>query len=196
MPCLALTNVFCIIHITYITQQNMVSRAAGQDVSFERFRNKVVLITNVACACGYTRNNYKVCQASSCIVHHQLVCSHHLHGRLQELVELHDKYNALGLEVVAFPCNQFGGQEPGSPEEIRQFVSDRQVNFTMMVRSTCQPAPERSHSSFACALTRVSCAGQDRRQRPQHPSSVRVPEGGVRRLRRAHPVEFRGQVHH
>ena len=47
-----------------------------------RHDTQVVLMTNVASACGYTRSNY------------------------QELVALHDKYNKQGLEIVAFPCNQ------------------------------------------------------------------------------------------
>lgn len=38
------------------------------------------------------------------------------------MVSLHDKYAAHGLSVLAFPCNQFGGQEPGSAAEIKAFV--------------------------------------------------------------------------
>jgi len=40
----------------------------------------------------------------------------------KELTILHDKYHSQGLEILAFPCNQFGKQEPGSAEEIRAFV--------------------------------------------------------------------------
>ena len=55
----------------------------GKEVKFaDKFAGKVVLMTNVASACGYTRSNYS------------------------ELVALHDKYAAQGLEIVAFPCNQ------------------------------------------------------------------------------------------
>ena len=49
---------------------------------------QVVLMTNVASACGYTRSNY------------------------QELVALHEKYNKQGLEIVAFPCNQVRRRNP------------------------------------------------------------------------------------
>lgn len=80
----------------------------GKDVSFDKFKDKVVLVTNVACFCGYTSGNYK------------------------ELVDLHSKYNSQGLEIVAFPCNQFGAQEPGSPAEIQKFVTDKGVKFNMM----------------------------------------------------------------
>jgi glutathione peroxidase-family protein len=62
-------------------------------------------MTNVASACGYTRSNYA------------------------ELVSLHDKYAAQGLEIVAFPCNQFGAQEKGSAAEICKFTADKGVKF-------------------------------------------------------------------
>ncbi|KAI8464956.1 MAG: glutathione peroxidase [Monoraphidium minutum] len=81
----------------------------GEAYPFDKFKGKVVVITNVACACGLTNSNYK------------------------ELVALHDKYSSQGLEIVAFPCNQFGRQESGSPEQIRSFVKDKYgVKFTMM----------------------------------------------------------------
>jgi glutathione peroxidase len=41
----------------------------------------------------------------------------------QELPQLHDEYSARGFKILAFPCNQFGAQEPGTPEEILEFVS-------------------------------------------------------------------------
>eukprot|EP01024_Parvocaulis_polyphysoides_P028774 TRINITY_DN25980_c0_g1_i1.p1 TRINITY_DN25980_c0_g1~~TRINITY_DN25980_c0_g1_i1.p1 ORF type:complete len:194 (-),score=15.07 TRINITY_DN25980_c0_g1_i1:165-746(-) len=81
----------------------------GDVVKFDDFKGKVLLITNVACKCGYTRGNY------------------------QELSKLHDKYKDQGFEVVAFPCNQFGGQEPGSNEQIKDFVENKfDVQFKMM----------------------------------------------------------------
>jgi glutathione peroxidase len=55
---------------------------------------------------------------------------------LQELTQLHEKYHGQGLEIIAFPYNQFGAQEPGSPEQITKFVKDKYgVDFTMMVSS-------------------------------------------------------------
>lgn len=39
-----------------------------------------------------------------------------------ELTQVYEKYNSQGFEILAFPCNQFGKQEPGTPEEIRAFV--------------------------------------------------------------------------
>eukprot|EP00898_Chlorokybus_atmophyticus_P003974 jgi/Chlat1/4578/Chrsp290S00321 len=81
----------------------------GKEVDFEqRFKGKVVLVTNVASQCGFTNSNYT------------------------ELVELHKKYADKGLEIVAFPCNQFGGQEPGSGEDIKKFASKYGAQFLLM----------------------------------------------------------------
>uniref|UniRef100_A0A383VFI9 Glutathione peroxidase n=1 Tax=Tetradesmus obliquus TaxID=3088 RepID=A0A383VFI9_TETOB len=73
----------------------------GEAVSFDKYKGKVVLVTNVACFCGLTNSNYK------------------------ELVQLNKKYADQGLVVMAWPCNSFGAQEPGSPEQIKSFVKDK-----------------------------------------------------------------------
>ncbi|MEW5315451.1 MAG: hypothetical protein WDW38_006878 [Sanguina aurantia] len=74
---------------------------SGKEVSMKKYEGKVVVITNVACYCGYTSGNYK------------------------ELQSLYAKYKDQGLEVVAFPCNQFGAQEPGSAAEIKDFTEKK-----------------------------------------------------------------------
>jgi glutathione peroxidase len=80
----------------------------GKDVKLaDAYKGKVVLIVNVASQCGLTPQ-YKQLQA------------------------LHDKYGKDGLAVVGIPCNQFGGQEPGSEEEIKGFCSKNYgVKFDM-----------------------------------------------------------------
>jgi glutathione peroxidase len=70
----------------------------GKEISLSSFKGKVLLIVNVASACGYTPQ-YKVLQ------------------------ELYKRYKDKGLEVLAFPCNDFGGQEPGTNEEIKESCS-------------------------------------------------------------------------
>ncbi|TXG72865.1 hypothetical protein EZV62_001444 [Acer yangbiense] len=75
-----------------------VKDISGNDVSLSEYRGKVVLIVNVASKCGLTQSNYK------------------------ELNVLYEKYKNEGLEILAFPCNQFAGQEPGSNEEIQDVV--------------------------------------------------------------------------
>jgi glutathione peroxidase len=70
----------------------------GNDVELSTFKGKVLLIVNVASQCGLTQQNYK------------------------ELAELYNKHKENGLEILAFPTNQFGGQEPGSNEQIKDFA--------------------------------------------------------------------------
>ncbi|CAN8284215.1 unnamed protein product [Cochlearia groenlandica] len=73
----------------------------GKDVSLNKFKGKVMLIVNVASRCGLTSSNYS------------------------ELSHLYEKYRSEGFEILAFPCNQFGGQEPGSNPEIKKFACTR-----------------------------------------------------------------------
>ncbi|KAH9783746.1 glutathione peroxidase [Citrus sinensis] len=68
----------------------------GNDVSLSGYRGKVLLVVNVASKCGLTQSNYK------------------------ELNVLYEKYKNQEFEILAFPCNQFAGQEPGSNEEIQE----------------------------------------------------------------------------
>jgi glutathione peroxidase len=75
----------------------------GKDKSLADYKGKVVLIVNTASQCGFTKQ-YKGLQ------------------------ELYVKYNSKGLEILGFPCNQFGGQEPGTADEIKQFC---EVNFSV-----------------------------------------------------------------
>ena len=69
----------------------------GKDTSLKAYAGKAVLIVNVASKCGFT-GQYKGSEA------------------------LHQKYKDQGLVVLAFPCNQFGKQEPGSNATIKQFA--------------------------------------------------------------------------
>ncbi|KAJ6924933.1 hypothetical protein NC652_018019 [Populus alba x Populus x berolinensis] len=73
----------------------------GKDVALSKFKGKALLIVNVASKCGLTSSNYS------------------------ELTHIYEKYKTQGLEILAFPCNQFGGQEPGSNPEIKQFACTR-----------------------------------------------------------------------
>nr|AAP81673.1 glutathione peroxidase GSH-PX3 [Lotus japonicus] len=73
----------------------------GNDVSLSQYSGKVLIIVNVASQCGLTQTNYK------------------------ELNILYEKYKSKGLEILAFPCNQFAGQEPGTNDEIQDVVCTR-----------------------------------------------------------------------
>lgn len=71
---------------------------AGENVSLSAYKGKVLLIVNTATRCGFTPQ-YKDLQA------------------------LYEKYHAQGLEILDFPCNQFGSQAPGTIQEIHQFCT-------------------------------------------------------------------------
>ena len=80
----------------------------GEEVNLSKYQGNVVLFVNVASKCGYTKQ-YK------------------------QLQELHDKYAEEGLSIVGIPCNQFGGQEPGTNEEIVEFCESKfGVEFDLM----------------------------------------------------------------
>jgi len=79
----------------------------GQVLPLSAFRGKVVLAVNVASECGYT-------------------------PQYAGLQDLQTTYGAKGFTVMGFPCDQFGGQEPGSPEQIQAFCRSRyQVTFPL-----------------------------------------------------------------
>jgi len=69
---------------------------AGNDVPFSRYRGTVLLIVNTASKCGFT-------------------------PQYEGLEALHREYSGRGFEVLGFPCNQFGNQEPGDEAEIANF---------------------------------------------------------------------------
>ena len=79
---------------------------AGQNVSLSIYKGKVLLIVNTATRCGFT-------------------------PQYKELEALFEKYHDEGLEILDFPCNQFGEQAPGTIQEIRQFcTANYDVKFT------------------------------------------------------------------
>ena len=71
---------------------------AGKDVSLADYKGKVLLIVNTATRCGFT-------------------------PQYKELEAIYEKYRAEGLEILDFPCNQFGAQAPGTIQEIHQFCT-------------------------------------------------------------------------
>lgn len=80
----------------------------GNQVNLGKYRGNVAIIVNVASNCGYTAGHY------------------------EELNELFDKYHeSHGLEILAFPCNQFGYQEPGDNKDICSFTDSLNVKFDM-----------------------------------------------------------------
>ncbi|MCA9102743.1 MAG: glutathione peroxidase [Pirellulales bacterium] len=79
----------------------------GEDVDLSKYAGDVVLIVNVASKCGNT-------------------------PQYKQLEALHEKYGDQGLAILGFPANEFGKQEPGSDEEIREFcTANYGVKFDM-----------------------------------------------------------------
>lgn len=96
-------------HTTNIEQGNKMKKNIsqitvkdidGKPVNLSEYKGKVLLIVNVASYCGYTK-------------------------QYSGLEEIYKKYNSKGFEILAFPCNQFGEQEPGTNEEIKNFCSTK-----------------------------------------------------------------------
>lgn len=97
--------------------------AHGQDVHFNKFRGKVVLVVNVASYCGYTAENYALFRSLK-------------------------QYIPWGLEIVIAPCNQFGAQEPGTAAEIIDFAHQQQFEGTVLSRADVNGARTRSSFQF------------------------------------------------
>lgn len=79
----------------------------GENKSLSDYKGKVLLIVNVASKCGYT-------------------------SQYEGLEAIYEKYKDKGFEILAFPCNDFGEQEPGTNDEIRTFCESKyNVTFTL-----------------------------------------------------------------
>lgn len=91
----------------------------GNPLPPETMANKVILFVNVASKCGLT-------------------------PQYEGLVALEKAYGDRGFCIVGVPCNQFGSQEPGTPEEIKEFTESKyQVDFTLLEKQNVN-GPNRS----------------------------------------------------
>jgi len=95
----------------------VVRTAAGEERPLGDWKGQVLLIVNVASRCGFTR-------------------------QYAGLQKLQDTYGPQGFTVLAFPCNDFGAQEPGSLEEIQSFCSTTYgVDFPLFAKVAISAAP-------------------------------------------------------
>ena len=99
-----------------------VKTMSGAEKSLADYKGKVLLIVNTASKCGFT-------------------------PQFKELQELYDAYKDSGLEVLGFPCNQFGGQDPGSNEEIAQFC-EKNYGVTFPMFSKIDVKGDGAHPLF------------------------------------------------
>ncbi|XP_065216321.1 uncharacterized protein Gtpx isoform X2 [Planococcus citri] len=77
----------------------------GEEVKLDKYKGNVLLVVNVASKCGLTKSNY------------------------EQLVKIDDQLRSRGLRILAFPCNQFGKQEPGDADTICEFVKKKNATF-------------------------------------------------------------------
>lgn len=94
----------------------------GNEVSLSDYEGKVLLIVNVASKCGFTKQ-YTGLQA------------------------IYEKYKDKGFVVLGFPCNQFGGQEPGTEEEIKEFC-EANFNVTFPMFSKLDVNGDNTHPLY------------------------------------------------
>ena len=97
----------------------------GKIVNFSEYKNKTILIVNVASKCGFT-------------------------SQYNDLQELYDNYKSEGLIVIGIPSNQFGGQEPGTDSEIKDFCKVN-FNITFLMTSKYDVKGENAHPLYLWA---------------------------------------------
>jgi glutathione peroxidase len=93
--------------------------------ALDKFKNKTVLLVNVASNCGFTK-------------------------QYAELQELYEKYSEKGLVVLGVPSNQFGGQEPGSNNEIKDFC-ETNFNITFPMTTKIDVKGDNAHPIYLWA---------------------------------------------
>lgn len=101
----------------------------GKATRLSNYRGKVLLVVNVASECGFT-------------------------PQYEGLEALHRKYAGRGLKILGFPCNQFGGQEPGDAKAIRYFCQSKyKVSFDLFQKTDVNG--ENAHPLFKCLTQRA-----------------------------------------
>lgn len=102
----------------------------GETINFDQYKDKVLLIVNTASECGFT-------------------------PQFEGLEKLNQTYKEQGLEVMGFPCDQFGGQEPGSEDDIAKgCVINYGVTFQMF--SKIEVNGKNEHPLFTYLKTKKS----------------------------------------
>ncbi|MFN8607913.1 MAG: glutathione peroxidase [Vulcanimicrobiota bacterium] len=97
-----------------------VNSIEGKPVALKTYQGRVALVVNTASECGFT-------------------------PQYEGLQSLYEKYQKRGLVVLGFPCNDFGGQEPGSAGEIKQFCSSKfHVTFPMFEKVTVKVGKDQA----------------------------------------------------
>ena len=98
---------------------------SGNELSFSEYRNKTILLVNVASKCGFTK-------------------------QYNGLQTLYERYQDSGFEIIGIPSNQFGGQEPGSNEESKNFC-ETNFKITFPITDKVDVKGVNSHEIFKWA---------------------------------------------
>lgn len=132
-----------LLTITTMAQKNIydfkVKDNKGNDVELAQYKGKVLLIVNTATECGFT-------------------------PQYNDLDSLYEAYASKGLEILDFPCNQFGGQAPGTDAEIEEFCTLR-FNTTFPRFTKVDVNGENEISLYTFLKSEKGFAGFD----PAHP---------------------------
>jgi glutathione peroxidase len=102
-----------------------VNNISGDELSLSEFQGKTILLVNVASKCGFTK-------------------------QYNDLQSLYNLYKTKGLVVIGIPSNQFGGQEPGSNDEIKKFC-ETNFNITFPMTSKVDVKGENAHEIYTWA---------------------------------------------
>ena len=97
----------------------------GEKINFDKYKSKSILLVNVASKCGFTK-------------------------QYTNLQALYERYKDKGLIVMAIPSNQFGGQEPGTNEEIKKFC-ETNFNITFPITEKVDVKGNNSHEIYLWA---------------------------------------------
>ena len=135
---------------------HQISRLDGSPLDLHEYEDKALLIVNVASKCGLT-------------------------PQYTGLEQLQQTYGERGFSVLGFPCNQFGGQEPGSAEEIATFCSTTYgVTFPMFAKIDVN-GPDR-HAIYDELTAVADAEGHDGDIRWNFEKFLVDPQGGVTRF--------------
>lgn len=129
----------------------------GESLTFENYKDQVVLVVNVASKCGHT-------------------------PQYQKLEKLFQEYGARGFTVLGFPCNEFAGQEPGTAADIQEFCTTNYgVTFPLFEKTKVNG--NRAHPLYSLLTQTADAAGLAGKIKWNFEKFVISPDGQITRFR-------------